>query len=256
MIDLRYLLNRNKIPYFLCIGTSKSDFDNVAVTIGDKLIKAGYAVLGTTDKQLHGKSIVGYNDEIISKLDNNIYQTIAIDISTGINDVPYTITDKSIQPGSGIGKNLPFLGDISIHINVEYFVPRFATLYHMILQPLHPSYVVYTDKMTDIVYGMITSELGYAEDKQSAIQSRTMRAADLILNKNMTIRDVAKRFGLSKSTVHRDINVNLPKYNELLYKTIKALFAYRFENKYMIGGIATKRSWGVKRNAKAAESVN
>jgi putative sporulation protein YyaC len=251
--DLNDLLDRRKIPYFLCIGTSKSEFDNVAITIGNLLQLNGYDVLGTSDEQLHGKSINILNDEIISKLDKDIYQTIAIDISQGINNVPYTISDKPIKPGSGIGKNLPFLGDISIHINIEYFVPRFTTLFHMILQPMHPSYVVYTDKMVCSVFNMIKSALEFGEDKEDVRQNLTMRFADLILNKDMTVRQIANSFTVNKSTVHRYVSKLLPKYNKHLSEIVNNILKEHFATKYMKGGLSTRlKLKGVKRSAKIA----
>ena len=44
----------------------------------------------------------------------------------------------------------------------------------------------------------------------SKIRNRVLEMANMILENNTTVRDVAKRIGYSKSTVHKDLREKLP----------------------------------------------
>ena len=50
------------------------------------------------------------------------------------------------------------------------------------------------------------------------IEQRVLEIANYCLNNNATVRESAKRFGISKSTVHKDITERLPELNHELYE--------------------------------------
>lgn len=70
---------------------------------------------------------------------------------------------------------------------------------------------------------------------------RTVKEAWYIyLNKN-TIRNTAKHFGVSKSTVHNDLQNRLPKINSKLYKKVCDVLKFNFSIKHIRGGEVVKR---------------
>lgn len=60
----------------------------------------------------------------------------------------------------------------------------------------------------------------------SKIRNRVLEMANMILENNTTVRDVAKRIGYSKSTVHKDLREKLPLINEELYEKVCELLAF------------------------------
>lgn len=65
-------------------------------------------------------------------------------------------------------------------------------------------------------------------------------ATDLIEN-NSTVRSVAKKYGISKSTVHKDITQNLKHKNYKLYIQAKEILERNKSERHIRGGEATKQ---------------
>ena len=61
----------------------------------------------------------------------------------------------------------------------------------------------------------------------------------LVANKS-TVRSVANKFGISKSTVHKDITQILKKQNKSLYKEVKCILEQNKQERHLRGGEATK----------------
>ena len=74
----------------------------------------------------------------------------------------------------------------------------------------------------------------------SNIEERTINEAKYIISAKSTIRDSAKVFGMSKSTVHYDIHVRLPKIDELLYAETQKILDYNLGVRHLRGGASTK----------------
>ena len=75
------------------------------------------------------------------------------------------------------------------------------------------------------------------------IESRVLEIAEYTLKTKSDIRRSAKKFGVSKSTVHKDLSKRLPKINSILYAQIEAVLT---ENKYigqLLGGEMTKNKY-------------
>lgn len=70
----------------------------------------------------------------------------------------------------------------------------------------------------------------------------TVLAAYLVENK-MTVRAVAKHFGISKSTVHKDITDHLKKINTPLYLQAKEILEQNKRERHLRGGAATKEKY-------------
>lgn len=75
------------------------------------------------------------------------------------------------------------------------------------------------------------------------IEVRVKDEAEYILNTKSTIRKTAKAFGISKSTVHKDIEERLSKLEPQLYKEIRELLDYNLSVRHVRGGAATRRKY-------------
>lgn len=72
------------------------------------------------------------------------------------------------------------------------------------------------------------------------------RATDLavyIIENRATVRAAAKKFGISKSTVHKDISERLPQFNRPLYLQVKEILEQNKAERHIRGGIATRRKY-------------
>ena len=72
------------------------------------------------------------------------------------------------------------------------------------------------------------------------------RACDLalyIIENNATVRMAAKRFSISKSTVHKDISERLPLFNRPLYLQVKEVLDVNKAQRHIRGGIATRKKY-------------
>ena len=72
------------------------------------------------------------------------------------------------------------------------------------------------------------------------------RACDLavyIIEQQTTIRAAAKAFGISKSTVHKDLTDRLERCNHGLYRQVKAVLAVNKAERHIRGGIATREKY-------------
>jgi len=72
------------------------------------------------------------------------------------------------------------------------------------------------------------------------------RACDLalyIIENRATVRSAAQRFGISKSTVHKDLSERLPQFNRSLYLQAKAVLEENKAQRHIRGGIATRKKY-------------
>ena len=53
------------------------------------------------------------------------------------------------------------------------------------------------------------------------MEERAERLAQYIIENRTTVRAAAQKFGISKSTVHKDISERLPQFNRVLYQQVK-----------------------------------
>ena len=75
------------------------------------------------------------------------------------------------------------------------------------------------------------------------IEERACRLADYIIENRTTVRQAAQKFGISKSTVHKDIQERLPLYNRALYLRDKEVLEENKAQRHIRGGIATRRKY-------------
>ena len=72
---------------------------------------------------------------------------------------------------------------------------------------------------------------------------RAMEVADYILATKDTVRDTAHRFGVSKSTVHKDVTERLPRINPQLAREVKLVLEHNKAERHIRGGEATRRKF-------------
>ena len=75
------------------------------------------------------------------------------------------------------------------------------------------------------------------------MEERAERLALYIIEKQSTVRAAAQRFGISKSTVHKDISERLPQFNRALYLQVKEVLDLNKAERHIRGGIATRRKY-------------
>ncbi len=75
------------------------------------------------------------------------------------------------------------------------------------------------------------------------IKKRVLKEAQYIIDTKSTIRQTAHIFGISKSTVHKDINTNLRKISNYLFNKVSEVFKEHQEIKHLLGGIKTKEKY-------------
>ena len=64
-----------------------------------------------------------------------------------------------------------------------------------------------------------------------------------MIENRTTVRAAADRFGVSKSTVHKDLSERLPPYNRPLWLQVKALLEENKAQRHIRGGLATRRKY-------------
>lgn len=82
-------------------------------------------------------------------------------------------------------------------------------------------------------------------------QERPVILAEYIIEHKTTVRAAAKQFGISKSTVHKDLTEKLPRVNPSLYPEVKKILETNKMERHIRGGLATKHKYEEKREAAA-----
>ena len=72
---------------------------------------------------------------------------------------------------------------------------------------------------------------------------RAERLAQYIIENRTTVRAAAQKFGISKSTVHKDISERLPQFNRVLYQQVKEVLEVNKAQRHIRGGIATRKKY-------------
>ena len=81
------------------------------------------------------------------------------------------------------------------------------------------------------------------------IEMRACELAVYIIETGATVRTAAKHFGISKSTVHKDLSQRLPQYNRTLYKQVRRVLDNNKAQRHIRGGIATQEKYRRKNNS-------
>ncbi|MBQ8147507.1 MAG: sporulation transcriptional regulator SpoIIID [Lachnospiraceae bacterium] len=75
------------------------------------------------------------------------------------------------------------------------------------------------------------------------IEERAIEVAQYIIDENATVRQTAKKFGISKSTVHKDITERLIQINPSLAARARVVLDINKSERHIRGGMATKEKY-------------
>ncbi|MPN64170.1 Stage III sporulation protein D [bioreactor metagenome] len=78
---------------------------------------------------------------------------------------------------------------------------------------------------------------------QDYIEERVLETAQYIIDKGATVREAAKVFKISKSTVHKDMSDRLPRMNSSLYRQVHQVLEHNKAERHIRGGMATYRKY-------------
>ena len=74
-------------------------------------------------------------------------------------------------------------------------------------------------------------------------EERAVTLGQYIAENGATVRAAAQRFGVSKSTVHKDVSQRLRRLNPPLYESVRAILDRNKSERHIRGGMATKRKY-------------
>lgn len=75
--------------------------------------------------------------------------------------------------------------------------------------------------------------------------------ASYVIDTGATVRQTAARFGISKSTVHKDLTIRLKYINHSLYSEVKKILDLNKSERHIRGGAATKQKYLIKKASEA-----
>ncbi|UOO36806.1 sporulation transcriptional regulator SpoIIID [Oscillospiraceae bacterium CM] len=78
---------------------------------------------------------------------------------------------------------------------------------------------------------------------KSNIEERACDLAEYIIESKATVRSAAKKFGISKSTVHKDLSERLEHINRPLYLQVKEVLEFNKAERHIRGGLATRMKY-------------
>lgn len=78
---------------------------------------------------------------------------------------------------------------------------------------------------------------------QDYIRDRVLELGNYILASNATVRQTAEIFGVSKSTVHKDVTERLPRVNQQLAFRVRTILELNKAERHIRGGEATRRKY-------------
>lgn len=75
------------------------------------------------------------------------------------------------------------------------------------------------------------------------IEERAIKMAEYIIENKTTVRQTAKEFGISKSTVHKDVTERLARINPVLAAQARKVLDVNKSERHIRGGMATKEKY-------------
>ena len=75
------------------------------------------------------------------------------------------------------------------------------------------------------------------------LEQRAEELALYLIENRGTVRSAAGKFGISKSTVHKDLAERLPLYNQTLYRQVKEILEENKAQRHIRGGLATRKKY-------------
>ena len=75
------------------------------------------------------------------------------------------------------------------------------------------------------------------------LEKRACEVAVYMIETGATVRAAAKHFGISKSTVHKDLSQRLKQYNYSLYLQVRQILDLNKQQRHIRGGLATRKKY-------------
>lgn len=75
------------------------------------------------------------------------------------------------------------------------------------------------------------------------MEERACELAVYMIETGATVRTAAQHFGISKSTVHKDLSQRLPQYNKILYEQVRKVLDINKQERHIRGGMATRQKY-------------
>lgn len=78
---------------------------------------------------------------------------------------------------------------------------------------------------------------------KGAVEERAIELGEYILENNATVRAAARKFHVSKSTVHKDVSERLRTVNPQLYGQVRSILEVNKAQRHIRGGMATRKKY-------------
>ncbi len=75
------------------------------------------------------------------------------------------------------------------------------------------------------------------------VEERAAMLGEYIIESKATVRSAAKKFGISKSTVHKDVSQRLRSVNPAMYREVREILDTNKSQRHIRGGIATRNKY-------------
>ena len=75
------------------------------------------------------------------------------------------------------------------------------------------------------------------------LEKRACQLAVYMIETGATVRAAARHFGISKSTVHKDLTQRLKQYNYPLYQQVRQILDVNKQERHIRGGLATRKKY-------------
>lgn len=75
------------------------------------------------------------------------------------------------------------------------------------------------------------------------IMKRVIEEANIIVGTEITLRELSKHLGISKSTIHKDMQERLITIDKNLYRKVQRVFQKHIDIRHYIGGEATRKKY-------------
>lgn len=85
------------------------------------------------------------------------------------------------------------------------------------------------------------------------VEERAVELGEYIIESKTTVRKAAKKFGVSKSTVHKDVSQRLKKLNPTLYLEVRQILDTNKNERHIRGGLATKNKYLLRKSQQNTE---
>ena len=74
-------------------------------------------------------------------------------------------------------------------------------------------------------------------------EERALALGEYVIETGATVRSAAQKFGISKSTVHKDLTQRLKRINRALYRDVRKVLERNKEERHLRGGMATRHKY-------------